>query len=259
MNEKINRFKNILTKKVNITLSRKKAKMSQPTNIQVFTESVSGFVSSVILEPIVDYLKDKTKEEITKDKLIEVLKLPAPTTVARTPQRTSQSLTSSASRTRRTSKVNTNQAKCEWVFTKGASVGQRCDNPAMENSKFCSSCKDKKGAGGQGRKPGGNTEKAGSKAKPGLTTKVEKQEEEDPMSVVGYGKTKDGIDLVWDQDSKFIMKVIDDANGVYSVVGVHDTEKDTMRPLTKTDKERIKKIFGSSMDYEDGVVFGSRS
>lgn len=259
-------------KHVTIDILQKGFNMAQQNYIQLFADANANFISTVLLEPIVNHYRDHPDDEISKEKLLEILKLPAPatppvTTTARTPQRgtgtaATQPLTTAPKRTRST-RTTADRPRCKWVFTKGTNQGKQCPGYAAEDSEYCSACKNKKGAGGSGRKAanatgGTTTTKAPAKggAKTGFTAAAKAEAKEAPqeteyeVSVDDFGESTDGYALLLDSGSGFVLKQVDD--DTFTVVGFcDDAENKVMRALTKAEKEQAKKLL--QLEIEDGV------
>lgn len=244
--------------------------MAQQTHMQAFTDSVAQLIIDYLVDPVVMYMKDKPKdEEVTRDKILSCLKVPIPVstqTVSRSSQRissTTQPLSqgSNGSRTRRSTKATSERPQCQWKFTRGVKTGTLCTSPAAEDSIYCSACKTKKGAGGSGRKPSTTGEKPastkptkGNGKQPGLSVSTEESEDStyeiDPSE---FGETEDGCRLLLDKGSNFIIKVEDEDNEIYKIVGYNDdSSPGKMRALKPADKAKAKEL-GLDIDFEDGV------
>lgn len=246
--------------------------MAQQTHTQLFADSVAQLIIDYLVDPVVIYIRDKPKdEEVTRDKIMACLKvpIPAPTqTVARSSQRvssTTQPLSQGAngSRTRRSTKPTSDRPQCQWKFTRGVKNGTFCTSPASEDSIYCSACKTKKGAGGSGRKPSTTGEKPASSAakttkgngkQPGLSVSTEESDDStyeiDPSE---FGETEDGCRLLLDKGSNFIIKVEDEENEIYKIVGYNDdSSPGKMRALKPADKAKAKEL-GLDIEFEDGV------
>jgi hypothetical protein len=235
------------------------AQQTQTYN-QLFAETSANFISTVLIDPIVNYYKENPGAEITKEKILSILNLPVPQRTTATA--TNQPLTTAAPKRTRNTRGGADRPRCKWIFTKGVNEGKQCTGYAMENSEYCSACKNKKGAGGSGRKSsnsgGGNKASARADAsKPAFTASVKPEakkpsdEETDyEVGVDDFGEAKDGSTLYLDPGSKFVLKEVDE--DTYTVVGFcEDPGSKTMRPLTKAEKEKAKKILG--LEVEDGV------
>lgn len=240
--------------------------MAQPTYLQVFTDAIANLVVSSLVDPIVSHFKDHPDDEINKEVLLGILKLPASQPAARTPQRATgtpvaQPLTATVPKRTRSTKSTGERPQCKWIFTKGTNTGKRCLGSVAEDSEFCSACKNKKGAGGTGRKASGTGAAAVTGGKPtskssktGFTAtskakEVEQEEATQEISVDEFGTSTDGHALLIDGNTNFILKEFEDE---YTVVGYcDDPENKTMKPLTKQQKEQAKKIL--QLDFEDGV------
>lgn len=240
--------------------------MSQ-TILQQFIDANAAFITAVCLAPICKWVRENPDEEVTEEKLLAALKIPAPVAV-RTPQRNTppQPLATAApKRTRRTT-VSTERPRCKWFFTKGDNVGKQCPSYSKDGSEYCSACYNKKGAGGTGRKAaaaaagGGGASSSGGKppksGKSGFTSanrtesKDSTGESEYEIRVDDFGQSKDGFTLFLDSNSGFVLKYVDD--DTYTVIGFcDDPDNKTMRVLTKAEKEKAKKLL--ELEVEDGV------
>lgn len=253
-----------------LTSLSKDSKMSQQSYLQVFTDSTANFVVSVLLTPVCNWIREHPDDEVTEEKLLEVLQLPSAKTPQRIPSSTPQPLaTGAAKRTRRTTATTSNRPQCKWFFTKGDNIGKQCTGYAIEGSEYCSACKNKKGAGGTGRKAAaaaGTTTKTTSKppTKAGFTPAAKVSEDSPPdedadyeLTVEDFGVATDGCQLFVDPGSKFVLK---ESGSSYTVVGFCDNPKDknspVMRPMTKAEKEKAKKLL--SLPIEDGVELSSQ-
>lgn len=261
--------------------------MAQTSYLQQFIDANANFIAGVLLTPICKWLKENPEEEVTEEKLMEVLKLPAPVAspATKTPQRvtSTQPLTTAASKRTRTTKAATPSAerpRCAWVFTKGTNQGKQCPGYATDDSKYCSACRNKKGAGGSGRKASekdgekATTTKstavkaatgAAGKAAKGSLTAPKKTKEPEPVEdddyepdenaegtellIIDFATAKDGSILVLEEKHRYVLKDIGDDN--FIAVG-RSTDGQTMKPLTKEEKAEVKRLF--DFDYEDGVT-----
>ena len=236
--------------------------MTQPqTHLQNFTEATASFVIVSIIRPIVEWSAENPEAAITEEALMALLKLPTPVVSApSTPQRsvTTQSLVPTGVKKARRTGTTTERPRCKWIFTKGDNSGNQCTGYAIENLEYCSACKNKKGAGGSGRKipsTGTPAPKTTSSRIPktGLTAKQETketpEEENYEITVDPFGRTTDDKELLIDPPSGYVLK---DTNGSFTIVGYSDNpDSKTMRPLTKAEKEKASKKLG--IPTEDGV------
>lgn len=252
--------------------------MSQPSYLQSFIDANASFISSILLDPIVKHYEENPQDEISKEKLLEILKMPmSPTLTSRTPQRVAaQPLATAAPKRARKAAGTSGRPQCKWFFTKGANVGKQCTSSATEDSEYCSACKGKRGAGGPGRKTTGivNENKAPARTRTtasttaartpprttrGALTQPKQEPVEEPVEIEqevkvdSFGMTTDEYPLVIDCSTGFILKEIDRDNGIYTVVGICDNpdEDKVMRPLTPTEKTRAKELL--SLKIEEGV------
>jgi hypothetical protein len=128
------------------------------SSINSFTESVSSFVTSTILVPIVDWLKEEKNLEVKVDDLMKVLELPKfqkPTSFMSnmtTQPSFPPHLSSSVKETKKKSKDEspTEGPKCKYVYKRGVNKGQNCNKVAVDGSDFCKDCSKKDGAKKEG-------------------------------------------------------------------------------------------------------------
>lgn len=241
--------------------------MSQQTYNDQFNSATASLISTILITPIVNYYKEHAEEAVTEEKILEILNMPAPVHVnARTPQRgtamaTTQSLaTGAATKRTRASKVS-DRPQCKWVFTKGANFGKQCPSPAAEDSEYCSTCRNKRGAGGKGRPTSGSsgtrsssstTRNSNATAKQNGFTPASKQQQQSPqeddkeVSVDAFGKTTDGCELFIEPSTNFVLKSEGDDDYIVVGVGVYEDggKKKRVKPLTDKDKDRVKKELG---------------
>jgi hypothetical protein len=240
--------------------------MAQQNYLQEYIDQHTSFLSSVVLEPICAWFKEHPGEEISVEKLMDVLKLPKPATIS-TPRgratATNQSLASAAPKRTRSTKSTSDRPQCKWTFMKGDNKGKQCPARAAEGSEYCTACSKKKSIGGTGRKSSSASEsksKTGSKAsagaaKKGLTatakSEPKKEDVEYEISVDEFGTSTEGHALVIDSGSGYILKEADEET--YTIVGICDDEEaKTMRPLTAAEKKKAATLLG--LDIEDGVT-----
>ena len=240
--------------------------MTTQSYLEIFTEANSNFITTVMIDPIVAHYKNNPDDEITHEKIMEILKLPAPSGKIGTPQRstTQQPLTTTTTKRSR-SKVTEGQPQCKWIFTKGDNIGQRCQGKAVEGLDYCSACRTKKGAGGSGRKASSTGNKAsvaagapkGAGTTKGKSTGASTAKTKNPpekvveVSVEDFGHTTDGYVLVVDTNSNYILKEY--PGGVYTIVGICDNpDETTMRELSEAEIEQGRKSL--QLEYEQGVV-----
>lgn len=236
--------------------------MSQQTYNDQFNSATASLISKVLISPIIAYYKEHQDEAITEEKIMEILNMPAPVNVlARTPQRgtamaTTQSLTTGSSTKRtRASKVSSDRPQCKWVFTKGANYGKQCPSLAVEDSEYCSTCRNKRGAGGKGRPTSGNSGARSSSRnnntatkQTGLTSSSKQSpasppEDDKEVSIDSFGTSTDGCKLFIEPSTNFVLKSENDDDYVVVGIGVYEDggKRKRVKPLTEKDKDRVKK------------------
>jgi hypothetical protein len=211
------------------------------TSAANFTSGVADLTTSVILSPIITYLRDKKGVEVTLEELVNALQIPvttshtrsntiplqfpapSPLTAGTVPQ------VNGKGKTKKTTTAATGLT-CTYVFTRGKDRGLQCDKDRMEGSLYCKNCARKKSAGG----PGTSSSKGSGKATPPTQANGGVDDKQTELTCVEI-KERPGLFLTSDLGFDMVIKQVDE--DTILALGVLLPDK-SIRPLTDPEKKR---------------------
>jgi hypothetical protein len=122
--------------------------MSAPST--VFAESIANLTRSVIVEPLVDWLRNTKGVEVTVEEIIQALNIPATprfqTNYSAVPLPLKGAVASKPRASSSKNIVDPNATPCVYVFTRGKNKGETCGQPSVPGTNLCPTCSTKTSA-----------------------------------------------------------------------------------------------------------------
>jgi hypothetical protein len=208
----------------------------------LFSESVANLTKTVILEPLVTWLKGKGVE-VTVEEMVEVLKLPVnvtPRLVSNYTQPLPSVLAGTTAKPRAASRkiAGDPDRPCQYLFKKGKKEGSICGEPSVPGTDYCSVCSKKRTV----------MNKLGtSKSVATKPVQIQAPQATPEIPLEPYGDPNDKKYL--DREHGFIVKVPED--GVAVATSILDGEQE--RPLTE-EEENLAKSKGISLPVKTTPV-----
>lgn len=193
------------------------------TPLASVTNSVVQLIESIVLDPLVVYLKTVKHVDVTVDELTSALHLPVQ---PKTPSSLLPAPNFGPMKTTRAKKepAPVNGPTCNWVFQRGAIKGTKCPKPATENG-YCTAC----------------SKKSTAKIDPDATSAVVSSVSTDPTKVVRDINTIPILNgpagLCREVETDFVLQQL--SNEKVQVLGVYQVDG-SYRPLTEDEKVKAK-------------------
>lgn len=229
------------------------------SNLESLHTQINSLITSLVINPLSDWLNNEKKLNITPDELLDVLKLPKTSSSKTTLSSLSPVLTTTPSMTiaasvatpapgaksRPKSKPPSTEdysgPTCKYVFKRGDLKGKECGKPVVIGTDFCDQCSNKKTNKPMDVKQTKITDTSSStatgktqdsKTAVGFTTSIGKKVEKPKIELRETGQPNTYIDT---QTNIVVKKVVDKDKTVYVAVGLQ--EESGFRTLTEEEKK----------------------
>jgi hypothetical protein len=221
------------------------------SNLDSFQTQIQSLLSNLVISPLVSWLQNEKKVDVTAEELFEALRIPktqkAPTVVQPNslqppiPLSTLGTFTEtkkpvprpkSKPKQSQTTLDNYSGTTCKYTFQRGERKGQPCGNPVNNGEEYCTTCnkKTKTARTSDSKKTLATEETTGFSSinVPKRTEEIKKKKKIELREI----SSNTYLDV---QTNFVVKKVVDNENTVYVAIGVQ--EEDAFRTLKEDEKK----------------------